>query len=259
MAVWKLKTLNGHSSVIKQATAINFTPWDPSRQRASFWLKRSCLTRGIQRCQIHRSKSLNNGVMAVWNFKTLNGHSSVIKEATAINFTPLDSSRQRASFQIKIFAKFAKKIFFLIFEDFWFKRSCLTRGIQRCQIHRSGHSSVIKQATAINFTPLDSSRQRASFQIKIFAKFAKKIFFLIFEDFCLKRSCLTRGIQRCQIHRRKSLNNGVMAVWNFKTLNGHSSVMKEATAINFTPLDSSRQRASFQIKFFAKFAKKYFF
>jgi hypothetical protein len=216
--------------------------------------------------------------MAVWNFKTLNGHSSVIKEATAINFTPLDPSRQRASFQIKsrFFAKFAKKIFFLIFEDFWFKRSCLTRGIQRCQIHRSkslnngvmavwnfktlnGHSSVMKEATAINFTPLDSSRQRASFQIKFFAKFAKKNVFLIFEDFCLKRSCLTRGIQRVQIHRRKSLNNGVMAVWSFKILNGHSSVIKQATAINFTPLDSSRQRASFQIKFFVKFAKKYFF
>jgi hypothetical protein len=157
-------------------------------------LKRSCLTRGIQRCQIHRSKSLNNGVMAVWNFKSLNSR-----------------------------------------------------------------SSVIKQPTAMNFTPLDSSRQRASFQIKIFAKFAKKYFFLIFEDFSLKRSCLTRGIQRCQIHRSKSLNNGVMAVWNFKTLNGHSSVIKQSTAMNFTPLDSSRQRASFQINFFAKFAKKYIF
>jgi hypothetical protein len=120
-------------------------------------------------------------------------------------------------------------------------------------------SSVIKQATAMNFTPLDSSRQRASFQIKIFAKFAKKYFSLIFEDFRLKRSCLTRGIQRCQIHRSKSLNNGVMAVWNFKTLNGPSSVIRQATAINFTPLDSSRQRASFQMKIFAKFAKKYFF
>jgi hypothetical protein len=188
----------------------------------------------------------------------------------------LDFFRQRASFQIKIFAKFAKKFFFLIFEDFWLKKSCLTRGIQRCQIHRSkslnngvmavwnfktlnGHSSVIKEATAINFTPLDSSRQRASFQIKIFAKFAKKIFFWIFEDFWFKRSCLTRGIQRCQIHRRKSLNNGVMAVWKLKTLNGHSSVIKQATAINFTPLDPSRQRASFQIKIFAKFAKKMFF
>jgi hypothetical protein len=191
--------------------------------------------------------------MAVWNFKILNGHSSVIKQPTAMNFTPLDSSRQIASFQIKIFAKLAKKYFFLIFEDFSLKRSCLTRGIQRCQIHRSkslnngvmavwnfkklnGSSSVIKQATAMNFTPLDFSRQRASFQVKIFAKFANKLFFLIFEDFSLKRSCLTRGIQRCQIHRSKSLNNGVMAVWNFKTLNGHSCVIKQATAINFTPL-----------------------
>jgi hypothetical protein len=29
--------------------------------------------------------------------------------------------------------------------------------------------------------------------------------------------------------------------------------------MNFTPLDSSRQRASFQIKFFAKLAKKKYF
>jgi hypothetical protein len=31
----------------------------------------------------------------------------------------------------------------------------------------------------MNFTPLDSSRQRASFEIKIFAKFAKNYFFLL--------------------------------------------------------------------------------
>jgi hypothetical protein len=64
----------------------------------------------------------------------------------------------------------------------------------------------------MNFTPLDSSRQRASSEIQISAKFAKKYFFLIFEDYWLKRSGLTGGIQRCQIHRSKSLNNGVMAV-----------------------------------------------
>jgi hypothetical protein len=122
----------------------------------------------------------------------------------------------------------------------------------------NGHSSVIKQATAMNFTPLNSSRERASFEMKNFAKFAKK-FFLIFEDFWLKRSCLTRGIQRYQIHRSKSLNNGVMAVWNFKTLNGHSSVIKQPTAMNFTPLNSSRERASFEMKNFAKFAKTIFF
>jgi hypothetical protein len=111
----------------------------------------------------------------------------------------------------------------------------------------------------MNFTPLDSSRQRAFFSNKNFCEIRKKINFLIFEDFSLKRSCLTRGIQRCQIHRSKSVNNGVMAVSNFKTLNGLSSVIKQPTAMNFTPLDSSRQRASFQIKIFAKFAKKYFF
>jgi hypothetical protein len=49
---------------------------------------------------------------------TLNGHSSVIKQVTAMNFTPLDSSRQRASFQIKIFAKLAKKFFFLFSKIF---------------------------------------------------------------------------------------------------------------------------------------------
>jgi hypothetical protein len=40
-----------------------------------------------------------------------------------MNFTPLDSPRQTASFQIKIFAKFAKKYIFLIFEDFWLKKA----------------------------------------------------------------------------------------------------------------------------------------
>jgi hypothetical protein len=43
---------------------------------------------------------------------SLNGPSSVIKQATAMNFTPLDFSRQRASFKVKIFAKLAKKYFF---------------------------------------------------------------------------------------------------------------------------------------------------
>jgi hypothetical protein len=123
----------------------------------------------------------------------------------------------------------------------------------------NGHSSVIKQATAINFTPLDSLSSKSFFSNKIFCEIRKKIFFLIFEDFWLKRRCLTRGIQRCQIHRSKSLNNGVMAVWKLKTLNGHSSVIKQATAINFTPLDSSRQRASFQIKFLRNSQKKCFF
>jgi hypothetical protein len=46
-----------------------------------------------------------------------------------MNLTPLDSSRQRASFQIKIFAKFAKKIFFLIFEDFWLKKAAWRENI----------------------------------------------------------------------------------------------------------------------------------
>jgi hypothetical protein len=37
-----------------------------------------------------------------WTFETLNGHSSVIKQPTAMNFALLDSSRQRASFDTKI-------------------------------------------------------------------------------------------------------------------------------------------------------------
>jgi hypothetical protein len=40
----------------------------------------------------------------------------------------------------------------------------------------------------MNFTPLDSSRQRASFQIKIFAKFAKKYFFLFSKIFVSKEA-----------------------------------------------------------------------
>jgi hypothetical protein len=50
--------------------------------------------------------------MAVLNFKTLNGHNSVVKQATAMNFTPLDSSRQRPSFQIKFLRNSQKNIFF---------------------------------------------------------------------------------------------------------------------------------------------------
>jgi hypothetical protein len=56
--------------------------------------------------------------MAVWNFKTLNGHSFVIKQATALNFTPLDSSRQ-----MKIFAKFAKKYIFYFSKIFGSKEA----------------------------------------------------------------------------------------------------------------------------------------
>jgi hypothetical protein len=40
----------------------------------------------------------------------------------------------------------------------------------------------------MNFTPLDSSRQRASFQIKIFAKFAKKNIFLFWKIFGSKEA-----------------------------------------------------------------------
>jgi hypothetical protein len=46
-----------------------------------------------------------------------------------MNFTPLDSSRQRASFQIKFFAKFAKNIFFN-FRRF-FARKLLVKKIAR--------------------------------------------------------------------------------------------------------------------------------
>jgi hypothetical protein len=40
----------------------------------------------------------------------------------------------------------------------------------------------------MNFTPLDSSRQRASFQMKIFAKLAKKYFFLFSKIFGSKEA-----------------------------------------------------------------------
>jgi hypothetical protein len=123
----------------------------------------------------------------------------------------------------------------------------------------NGHSFVIKPTYGNEFYTVGFLSSKSFFSNKNFCEIRKKIFFLIFEVFWLKRSCLTRGIQRWQIHRSMSLNNGVMAVWNFKILNGHSSVIKQPTAMNFTPLDSSRQRASFQMKIFAKFAKKYFF
>jgi predicted patatin/cPLA2 family phospholipase len=42
----------------------------------------------------------------------------------------------------------------------------------------------------MNFTPLDSSRQRASFQIKIFAKFAKKKNFFNFRRFLAQKKLL---------------------------------------------------------------------
>jgi hypothetical protein len=61
----------------------------------------------------------------------------------------------------------------------------------------------------MNFTPLDSSRQRASFQIKIFATFAKKKKILFWKIFGSKEA---QKKLACQIHRSKSLNNGVMAV-----------------------------------------------
>jgi hypothetical protein len=148
-----------------------------------------------------------------------------------MNFAPLDSSRQGAYFEIKNFEKFAKKRKFLFSKIFGWMNEFYTVGF------------------------LSS---KSFFSNKNFCEIRKKIFFLIFEDFSLKRSCLTRGIQRCQIHRRKLLNNGVMAVWNFKILNGHSTVIKQPTAMNFTPLDSSRQRATFETKIFAKFAEIFF-
>jgi hypothetical protein len=51
--------------------------------------------------------------MAVYSFETSNGHNSVIKRLRAMNLAPLDSSRQAASFEPKIFeilffANFAK-------------------------------------------------------------------------------------------------------------------------------------------------------
>jgi hypothetical protein len=66
----------------------------------------------------------------------------------------------------------------------------------------------------MNLAPLDSSRQAASFQPKIFAKIRKNIFFCEFsQDFWLKRSCFDeRNPTVLKFIARKSLNNGAMAV-----------------------------------------------
>jgi hypothetical protein len=55
----------------------------------------------------------------------------------------------------------------------------------------------------MNFTPLDSSRQRASFQIKIFAKFAKNNFFN-FRRFLAQKKLLDE-------RNRTVLNNKIRA------------------------------------------------
>jgi hypothetical protein len=48
-------------------------------------------------------------VLKLQTAKILNGHSSVIKQPTAMNLAPLDSSRQAASFEPKIFQNLKKK------------------------------------------------------------------------------------------------------------------------------------------------------
>jgi hypothetical protein len=102
----------------------------------------------------------------------------------------------------------------------------------------------------MNLAPLDSSRQAASFERKIFENLKKYFLCEFRKNFYLKRSSLTRGIQRCKIHCRSLLNNGAMAVLNFEISNGHNSVIKRLKAMNLAPLDSSRQAASFERKIF---------
>ncbi|KAJ3636242.1 hypothetical protein MTP99_009076 [Tenebrio molitor] len=80
--------------------------------------------------------------------------------------------------------------------------ACLIDGVLLC-------TSELPQRTKVNKADMITIAIHECCQ---YLARCKKYFFLIFEDFWLKRSCLTRGIQRCQIHRRKSLNNGVMAV-----------------------------------------------
>jgi hypothetical protein len=88
----------------------------------------------------------------------------------------------------------------------------------------------------MNFTPLDSSRQRASFQIKIFGNSQKNIFFY-FRRFLAQKKLLDERNPKCFVtlvtycynnifvyfnlqltltgvgeYGPKSLNNGVMAV-----------------------------------------------
>jgi hypothetical protein len=67
-------------------------------------------------------KNLSNFFLAKC-FEILNVHSSVIKQLTAMNVAPLDSSRPGASFEIKIFEKFAKKIKFLFSKIFGSKEA----------------------------------------------------------------------------------------------------------------------------------------
>jgi hypothetical protein len=82
----------------------------------------------------------------------------------------------------------------------------------------------------MNLARLDSSRQAASFEPKIFENLKIYFFCEFRKNFYLKRSSLTRGIQRCKIHCRRLLNNGAMAV----------KILKFQTAI--TPLLSDLER-----------------
>jgi hypothetical protein len=88
----------------------------------------------------------------------------------------------------------------------------------------------------MNFTPLDSSRQRASFQIKIFAKFAKKFFFN-FRRFLAQKKLLDE--RNPTVPNSSLVGRLITELWPFEILklsNGHNSVIKQATAMNFTPL-----------------------
>jgi hypothetical protein len=102
----------------------------------------------------------------------------------------------------------------------------------------------------MNLAPLDSSRQAASFERKNLRKLKKKFFCEFRKNFHLKRSSLTRGIQRLKFIAVACL---ITELWPFKVFeisNGYNSVIKRLRAMNLAPLDSSRRAASFERKIF---------
>jgi hypothetical protein len=145
-----------------------------------------------------------------------------------MNLAPLDSSRQ-AAFLSQKSSKIKKIYFFANFEKIFIWKEAVWReesnGVKfiavGCLITELWPFKVLKFQTAI--TPLLSDLERwiwhrwiplvkQLFWAKNLRKLKKNIFLRISQKFYLKRSCLTRGIQRCKIHCRRLLNNGAMAV-----------------------------------------------
>jgi CRISPR/Cas system-associated exonuclease Cas4 (RecB family) len=125
-------------------------------------------------------------------------------------------------------SKIKKYIFCEFRKNFYLKRSSLTRGINgvkfiavACLITQLWPFKVLKFQTAI--TPLLSDLERWIWHRWIplvkqlllsqkSSKIKKYIFCEFRKNFYLKRSSLTRGIQRCKIYCRSLLNNAAMAV-----------------------------------------------